>query len=218
MTVGPTSGDRSATHAAFGLLRSLADAAGLEGCSMGMSGDLDIALEHGATHVRIGSAWLVRRASPTWRSDQLVSGQEGFWMSIMKRAMDFLGLGPDDAYDDYDMPLEPERPQRSSRAPREPEPVPRSSRGGYPEQDDELVRTTPARRELSVARRAIPSHRDVPSSPTTIRRYSRGPRTPGHRLPLCAHCPPGRASRPRSSPADSTKRRRSPTASKKGFR
>ena len=56
MTVGPTSGDRSATHAAFGLLRSLADAQGLEGCSMGMSGDLDIALEHGATHVRIGSA------------------------------------------------------------------------------------------------------------------------------------------------------------------
>ena len=25
-------------------------------------------------------------------------------MSIWKRAMDYLGLGPDDAYDDYDLP------------------------------------------------------------------------------------------------------------------
>jgi len=35
-------------------------------------------------------------------------------MAFFKRAMDYLGLGADDAYDDYDMPMEPER-ARSSR-------------------------------------------------------------------------------------------------------
>jgi cell division inhibitor SepF len=36
-------------------------------------------------------------------------------MSMWKRAMDYLGLGPDDAYDDYDEPIEPERPERQQR-------------------------------------------------------------------------------------------------------
>ena len=31
-------------------------------------------------------------------------------MSMWKKAMDYLGLGPDDAYDDYDVAPEPERP------------------------------------------------------------------------------------------------------------
>ena len=66
-------------------------------------------------------------------------------MSIMKRAMDFLGLGPDDAYDDYDAPYEPERPARAPRAQREPEPVQRSSRASYSEPEEELVRAAPAR-------------------------------------------------------------------------
>ncbi len=56
MTVGPTEPDVALTHSAFGLLRRTADDLGLASCSMGMSGDLEIALEHGATHVRIGSA------------------------------------------------------------------------------------------------------------------------------------------------------------------
>ena len=35
-------------------------------------------------------------------------------MSIWKRAMEYLGLGPDDAYDDYNPQPDPEpRPQRS---------------------------------------------------------------------------------------------------------
>lgn len=52
-------------------------------------------------------------------------------MSIFKRAMDYLGLGPDDAYDDYDVPPEPERPVHQSRAPRDSDPghAPRSARG-----------------------------------------------------------------------------------------
>jgi len=64
-------------------------------------------------------------------------------MSMWKKAMDYLGLGPDDAYDDYDHEPE-ERPARSSRAPRED--ASRSSRGGYPEYVEEPpVRTVPAR-------------------------------------------------------------------------
>lgn len=65
-------------------------------------------------------------------------------MSIMKRAMDFLGLGPDDAYDDYDAPYEPERPARAPRSAREPEQVHRSGRSTY-EPEDEHVRAAPAR-------------------------------------------------------------------------
>ena len=35
-------------------------------------------------------------------------------MTVWKKAMSYLGLGPDDAYDDYDLPPEPERAPRSS--------------------------------------------------------------------------------------------------------
>ena len=34
-------------------------------------------------------------------------------MTVWKKAMSYLGLGPDDAYDDYDLPPEPERAPRS---------------------------------------------------------------------------------------------------------
>ena len=37
-------------------------------------------------------------------------------MSLWKRTMDYLGLGPDDAYDDYDGYDEPE-PPRQCRGP-----------------------------------------------------------------------------------------------------
>jgi hypothetical protein len=56
MTIGPTSGDTTLTRDAFAWLRHSADELGLASCSMGMSNDLEIALEQGATHVRIGSA------------------------------------------------------------------------------------------------------------------------------------------------------------------
>jgi cell division inhibitor SepF len=64
-------------------------------------------------------------------------------MSLWKRTMDYLGLGPDDAYDDYDVVDEPE-PQRPRRAPAEPES--RSGRGWSPEGEGEgVVRTVPSR-------------------------------------------------------------------------
>ena len=56
MTIGPTSGDRAATAAAFTLTRTLVDELGLAECSMGMSGDLELAVAHGSTQVRIGTA------------------------------------------------------------------------------------------------------------------------------------------------------------------
>ena len=37
-------------------------------------------------------------------------------MSFWKKTMDYLGLGPDDAYDDYDDQLEPEPPARAARS------------------------------------------------------------------------------------------------------
>ena len=47
--------------------------------------------------------------------------------------MDYLGLGPDDAYDDYDLPPEPERAPRSPSAPR----------GGYSPDQEHGVRAVP---------------------------------------------------------------------------
>jgi cell division inhibitor SepF len=61
-------------------------------------------------------------------------------MSFWKRTMDYLGLGPDDAYDDYDEPPEPEPAARGSRS--------RDSRGGQPwpaDSDDPAVSAVPAR-------------------------------------------------------------------------
>ena len=40
----------------FGLLRKIAHRNGLEGLSMGMSGDFESAIAMGATHIRVGSA------------------------------------------------------------------------------------------------------------------------------------------------------------------
>jgi len=53
MCIPPLEGD-PIPH--FELLRQLAGAAGLKSLSMGMSADFKAAIEHGATHVRVGSA------------------------------------------------------------------------------------------------------------------------------------------------------------------
>lgn len=56
MVVGPTDGNPDRARRAFAHVRRLADDEGLRVCSMGMSADLDIALEEGSTMVRVGSA------------------------------------------------------------------------------------------------------------------------------------------------------------------
>jgi len=71
MTIGLNSPDRQAVADGYRLLRSLgADVCALPGTaaatelSMGMSGDLEIAIAEGATMVRVGSAADVRRTPP----------------------------------------------------------------------------------------------------------------------------------------------------------
>lgn len=62
-------------------------------------------------------------------------------MSIWKRTMDYLGLGPDDAYDDYDDYEQDEPPPRTRR-----EGDPRAARARTGDTDAEgVVRTAPAR-------------------------------------------------------------------------
>jgi pyridoxal phosphate enzyme (YggS family) len=54
MAIGPL-GSAEASRAAFREVRALADALGLPERSMGMSGDLDAAVEEGSTMVRVGT-------------------------------------------------------------------------------------------------------------------------------------------------------------------
>ena len=86
-------------------------------------------------------------------------------MSVWKRTMDYLGLGPDDAYDDYDLEDEYEPAVRSRRAP---EPEMRAPRGQREDTGAEgVVRTLPNRPTFpsrdfdpSQARRAAERDRD----------------------------------------------------------
>ena len=56
MTVGPTDGNPGGTERAFRTLRALVDQHGFAECSMGMTGDFELAVSLGSTMVRIGSA------------------------------------------------------------------------------------------------------------------------------------------------------------------
>lgn len=56
MTVGPTGGGPDAARPGFALVRELCDRLGLAVCSMGMSDDLEVAVEEGSTMVRVGTA------------------------------------------------------------------------------------------------------------------------------------------------------------------
>ena len=61
MAVGPTSAREDETREAFRSVDELASEHGLQIRNYGMSGDLDIAIEHGSTMVRLGSAILGNR-------------------------------------------------------------------------------------------------------------------------------------------------------------
>ena len=63
MAVPPQGADPRAAFARLAELadRSRADHPGMDALSAGMSGDLEAAVEHGATHVRVGSALLGTR-------------------------------------------------------------------------------------------------------------------------------------------------------------
>jgi PLP dependent protein len=56
MTVGPTGRDPEAARPGFREVRTLVDRLALDECSMGMSADLEVAVEEGSTQVRVGTA------------------------------------------------------------------------------------------------------------------------------------------------------------------
>ena len=56
MTVGPTEGGPEAARPGFAAVRAMVDRLGLAWCSMGMTDDLEVAVQEGATQVRVGSA------------------------------------------------------------------------------------------------------------------------------------------------------------------
>jgi cell division inhibitor SepF len=105
-------------------------------------------------------------------------------MSAWKKAMSYLGLGPEDAYDDYDAPYEPEQ-RPATRAPRQQQADPMDSgavrtipvrtASGRPEREREVSQrpsqseyeNPPAPRRQGSAVRAVPS--TVSPRPTTIR-------------------------------------------------
>jgi PLP dependent protein len=62
MCIPPAAETAEASRPWFKRLRDLRDAAGLEHCSMGMSGDFEVAIGEGATMVRVGTAIFGPRA------------------------------------------------------------------------------------------------------------------------------------------------------------
>lgn len=56
MTVGPTGEPAESARMGFRQVRNLVDDLGLDVCSMGMSADLEVAVQEGSTEVRIGTA------------------------------------------------------------------------------------------------------------------------------------------------------------------
>jgi hypothetical protein len=56
MTVGPTDGGPEAARPGFRAVRALLDRLGLAVLSMGMTDDLEVAVQEGSTQVRVGSA------------------------------------------------------------------------------------------------------------------------------------------------------------------
>lgn len=56
MTVGPTNGGPESARQGFRAVRQLLDRLGLSVCSMGMTNDLEVAVQEGSTQVRVGSA------------------------------------------------------------------------------------------------------------------------------------------------------------------
>ncbi len=70
MTVGPTEGGPEAARAGFREVRRSVDRLGLTECSMGMTADLEVAVEEGSTQVRVGTALFGPRPVRTWREQE----------------------------------------------------------------------------------------------------------------------------------------------------
>lgn len=66
MAVGPTEGGPLAARPGFRAVRAAADRLGLAQCSMGMTADVEVAVEEGSTQIRVGSALFGARPVPVW--------------------------------------------------------------------------------------------------------------------------------------------------------
>jgi pyridoxal phosphate enzyme (YggS family) len=64
MTVAPLTSDAEEVRPVFAALRVLAERLNLSGLSMGMSDDFEVAVEEGATHIRVGRAIFGERPGP----------------------------------------------------------------------------------------------------------------------------------------------------------
>jgi cell division inhibitor SepF len=101
-------------------------------------------------------------------------------MSFWKRSMEYLGLGPDDAYDDYDDGPEPEPPGRQ----RHRDDHSRSSARSWPaEPESGSVRAVPSRpsfpsRDFESGRRPAPVGSDESEMPSRPRPSSRSAAPP----------------------------------------
>jgi cell division inhibitor SepF len=101
-------------------------------------------------------------------------------MSFWKKTMDYLGLGPDDVYDDYDEQAEPE-PPRSSRSSGSGSQGGRSSaKGGWPAESDETaIRAVPSRPSFPSRDFESPSSRRMPGDDSGMHsRSAQRPTTP----------------------------------------
>lgn len=70
MSVGPTTGAPEDARPGFRTVRALVDELALAVCSMGMSGDLEVAVEEGSTEVRVGTALFGRRPISSVSADR----------------------------------------------------------------------------------------------------------------------------------------------------
>lgn len=61
MTVGPTDGGPESARPGFRTVRAALDRLGLTVCSMGMTDDLEVAVQEGSTQIRVGTALFGRR-------------------------------------------------------------------------------------------------------------------------------------------------------------
>jgi pyridoxal phosphate enzyme (YggS family) len=64
MTVGPTTGGPEVARTGFRQVRRAVDRLGLQVCSMGMTADLEVAVQEGSTQIRVGTALFGERAVP----------------------------------------------------------------------------------------------------------------------------------------------------------
>ncbi len=70
MTVGPTEGGPEAARSGFRLVRAAVDRLGLAECSMGMTADLEVAVQEGSTEIRVGTALFGSRPVPVRREQE----------------------------------------------------------------------------------------------------------------------------------------------------